>query len=101
MTDVRNLQREFSEVEEEIIRAFSKEIQADRVEISVDSAGKDVFEIVNGLTEISVDIIIEDDKRFVFVYANNVTPGCHFMGNYLENPSELKKELELLKIRIK
>ena len=98
METLRNTEKQFSEVEENIITTFAKEMEADRVERSVNSVGKERINLIIGHTEIEVQ---KNRTNNTSVCAMNTTPGSHYLGNELTNPAELVKELELIKLRMK
>jgi hypothetical protein len=98
MTDIRNTEYVFSEVEESIIKNFILDISADRVEKDKNQYGKEVFKIVTGLTEIEVE---KQSVDSMYVNAKNVKQNSHYLGGELTTPVELLKELEQLKLRLK
>ena len=98
METLRNTEKQFSEVEENIILTFAKEMEAERVDRSVNSVGNERLNLFIGLTEIEVQ---KNSTNNTTVTALNTTPGSHYLGNELTNPAELVKELELIKLRIK
>lgn len=97
MEKVRDLTRDFSEVEEGVIKAFVAGVGAERIERTRTALQGEVFVITSGMTTIKVEIENEFEDRTILVSALNVKFDEHYIGESLKTAVELHQELEELK----
>lgn len=101
MTDVRNLETQFSEIEEGIIKNFTDSLKPDKVERKKSSTGSEIMIVYLGITEVEISVQIEDEARILLVCGKNISKGSHYIGNSIKSPVELVKELSQFKTRLK
>jgi len=101
MTDVRNLETQFSEIEEGIIKNFTDSLKPDKVEREKSSTGSEIILVYIGITEVEISIQIEDEARILLVCGKNISKGSHYIGNPIKTPVGLVKELSQFKTRLR
>tara|TARA_R110002012_G_scaffold304325_1_gene507751 strand:- start:218 stop:538 length:321 start_codon:yes stop_codon:yes gene_type:complete len=101
ITKIKDLTREFSEIEVNIIKEFGQKISADKIELHrISQIGSSSYWLFTGLICIEVQLMNQDAFRCILVTSQHITEGQHSMSNELKNPSELTEYLNELTRKI-
>ena len=91
---IKDLSREFSDIEKDIIDAFIEKVVAERVETSKNEFGFSKDNIVSGLTEIEISVYSFEEKREIVLSALRIKKDRHLVLNDpIKNPFDLTEGL--------
>ena len=94
---IKDLTREFSEIENNIIIEFSNKLSVERLDRTTSSFGKSTYWLYSGITCIEIALHCSEGVREILVSSKNIREGRHELNTgQIKNPSELSTYLNSL-----
>ena len=106
---IKDLTREFSEIEQNIIREFIDKITPDKAELNINTFGRSVYDIYLGMSRVEIELFISEDQdnpREIIITAYEVPTdpdtdtSVNLLSEGISNPSELSSYLKMLSSKL-